>query len=250
MNDVVDDTQVNVNDDGSSVKPDEAAIAAQKTQEELNTLLEEEGFESLEGLTEALTNQKEYKEKLGNITPEKLQEIAKKANTLDTYNAYWAAEDNKKRLDNMEPDDRIHELESENKQLRLTKTQEEGVQKEAQELTNAIAAWDTEIIASVDQEDATEAQKEFVKGILGPDNPTNSLTMADLTSKKAVNKAVKDAITATKKFADAIIKDYRDGKYKAPDITSTDNASPVPDKTKIKSMADAHKIFREIMTKK
>lgn len=270
MNEIIDDTQVDVNDGtGSGAGPDDGNgtgakpgddklpfdkhpkwIAARTAEKDLNEMLDDHGFDSMGDLTNALAHQEEFEEVLGNLTPKDLQAIYKKANTLDGYNNYWAAKDDAERIDGMDPDDRMRELENENKHLKLTKVQEEAMQKDARNTANAISFFDTEVIAAVDQEDVPDAMKEFVKGYLGPDNPTNSLTKADLINKKVAKTAVKNVVKAAQKFADAIIKDYRDGKYKAPNISSTKIASPVLGDKKIKNLDDAAKAFKELMTRK
>ena len=176
-----------------------------------------------------------------------------KAKTLDRYNEYWAAEDAKnKKVDNdddeEDTDKRVARLEKELKEFRSSKDKEMADEAEAKEANRVIEDFTTEVSSFIEKDEAIPKEYyPFVNEFLGVKNPFNEI---DITNKVEVRKMAKDGIKKIQEFEQAIIKRYRDGKIKIPDITSTDTDTKVDeDKPVIKNLKDARKSITEMMTK-
>jgi len=254
---VKDETQTDVTDtktdtsvsdaDKSKAESDEKFKAAVEAQESLTSLLEDHGFDSLEDLQEELKSSASLKGKIGSAD---LEEIMKKANTLEKYEEYWASQKEKEKRSEEEPDDTITRLEREIRELKTNKTNEDKSTKQMQESIKAIESFDSEVATLVDKKEIPENQRDILLEFLGVNNPANEI---DITNKVAVRKVTKDGIEKFNKFVSAIqkqsVEDYRAGKLKIPDMSSTETVAPEIGKENIKTLKDARKVMLETLTK-
>jgi len=230
-------------DPDSGKSPDtEAALEAKG---KLDDLLEVHGYDSLEDLTEAIQNSKSVMSKIGD---KDMEEILEKANTLDKYNEYWAAEELKKKDENIDDSDRIARLEKELDSFKSGKEKEESDRKTQQEAEKVIEDYRTEITSFIGkQEEIPEEYRSFTIEFLGVNNPFNEV---DITNKVAVRKMAKDSVKKIQDFEQVIIKRYLEGKVKVPDITKIEGAAPETGKVDVKNLKQARTSMAEILTKK
>lgn len=223
---------------------------AQKSAKALDGLLKDHGFDSLEDLTDMLKDGKDIKGKLGGLN---LDEVLQDANTLKSYQEYWAAEEDKKKGDDEDEDDAVAKLQKEVDALKSGKTDEERRTKALQDTERIIEEFNTEVNSLVEKDEGIpETYRPFVTEFLGVNNPANDI---DISDSKAVRTMAKDG---AKKFTDFIKKvkedgaqEYRAGKLEIPPISPTEEsvATQLEEKP-VKNLKEARKTAIEIMTKK
>jgi len=195
-------------------------------------------FESIEQVIEHVNEGKSLK---GKLSGKNLDDLLAKAETLESYQEYWAKqEEEKKRLDEL-PDDTIKRLEDKLKEEKRRNDDVDRRQKEAVEAQKAVKAYEKEV-SSILKEKVTSDEAKFIKEHFGIGNPLNDLDINDM---KAVNKMVEDGLKKKEAYDQAVIKKYLDGKTAIPNIPSGDTS--VPPATEVKNMKEARKIFGEQM---
>ncbi len=250
--DIKDTTNVDVTDKtgddkdkSSSIDPGEFE-KAQESAKALSGLLEDHGFDSKEDLAEALSSGKDLKDLLGDTDA---KEVLEKAKTLDSYEQYWATQDDKKKAEDETDDERIDRLE---KRLNASESakKEEALKRSAlDESQKALETFNTEVKGMVEKTEAIpEEYRPFAGEFLGVDNPANEI---DITKPAEVRKMAKEGITKIQDFEQAVIKRYREGKLKVPDMTVTEPIDVESIKElKPKTIAEARKMATEILQKK
>jgi len=244
-NEIIDGTQTNVPEEKASTQDKSPELeAAMKAKGELDDLLETHGYDSLEDLTEAVQKSKTVLSKIGTTD---IEEILEKANTLDRYNEYWANEELKKKDVELEDSDRIAKLEKELNDFKSSKSKEESSRKAQEEAEKVIQNYANEITSFIGkQEEIPEEYRPFAHEFLGVNNPFNEIDIAD---KVAVRKMAKDNVKKIQDFEQAVIKRYRDGKIKIPEISSTEGAAPETGEVIIKNLKESRKGMLESLTK-
>lgn len=252
--DIIDDITKDVkgkskSDDTSQIDKGEFE-KAQKSAKALDGLLKDHGFDSLEDLTDALKDGKDFKGKLGDLD---LDEVLEDAKTLKSYQEYWAAEDDKKKGDDEDEDDAVAKLQKEVDALKSGKDDEDRRTRALQDSERIIEEFNTEVTSLVEKdEEISEDYRPFVNEFLGVNNPANDI---DISDSKAVRKMAKDG---AKKFTDFIkkvkedgAKEYREGKLEIPPISPTEESvvTQLEDKP-VKNLKDARKSAVEIITKR
>ena len=242
------DKDTSVSDaDKLKTEGDEKFKVAVEAQGNLNGLLEDYGFDSLEDLQEGLKSSVDLKSKIGE---KDLDQILKDSNTLERYEEYWSSQKEKEKRSDEEPDDTIGRLEKEIKDLKISKADEDKSNRQMEDSVKAIESFDSEVTALMDKKEIPENQREILFEFLGVSNPANEI---DITNKVAIRKMAKDGIKKFDEFVSSIqkqsVEDYRAGKLKIPDISSTETEAPEIGKTEIKTLKDARKGLLENLTK-
>jgi len=252
VEDIKDTTNVDVTDKGddkdksSSIDPGEFE-KAQESAKALSSLLEDHGFDSKEDLQEALSTGKDLKDLLGDADA---KEVLEKAKTLDSYEQYWATQDDKKKADD-EPEDsdeKVARLEKKITSWETSKREEELKRSALDESQRVLATFNTEVKGMVEKNEAIpEEYRPFAGEFLGVDNPANEI---DITKPTEVRKMAKEGIKKIQDFEQAVIKRYREGKLKVEDITPTEpiDAEAIKEKQP-KTIAEARKMATEILQK-
>lgn len=212
----------------------EKAVKAEKN---LNTLLEKHGFESTEDLVDALESNSALAKKLGDRD---LDAIIKAADTLEGYEAIWAAEETKRQKEDETDDDRFSRLEKELQDLKDEKVRERDQEKATRESQEALEAHEAAVTAISREQDISEGQIPFFKEFMGVNNP---ILDVDLDNKAAVRKMLKDQSKKYNDFVTGIIKGYTEGKIKLADVPAVE--PPGPEKKEAKNLKEARGMAKE-----
>lgn len=238
-------TKTDVSDKTTSTQDKDPKLeAALEAKEKLDDLLETHGYDSLEDLSTAIQKSNDVATKLGKAD---LAEILEKASTLDKYNEYWAAEEISKKKTEEEPDESITRLEREIKALKSSKEKEDSDNKALEEASKAVKDFNLEVTSFTEgQEEIPEEYRSFTNEFMGVNNPFNDI---DITNKIAVRKMAKDGVKRVQDFEQAVIKRYRDGKIKIPEMTKTESVASETGKVDIKNLKQAKATMLETLTK-
>ena len=248
---IKDTTKVDVTDKtgddkgaSSSIDPGEFE-KAQAGSKALTSLLEDHGYDSKEDLITALSDNKDLRDKVGDA---KIDDLMAKAKTLDSYEQYWASQDTKAKREDETPDERVDRLEKRLDASEAAKRQEALKQSQLDENQKALDSFGTEIKDALAKGDATpEEYRAFMSEFLGVNNPANEV---DITNQADVRKMTKAGVKKVQDFEQAVIKRYRDGKIKVPDITPVEPADVNEIKAKQpQNLAEARKIATEVLQK-
>lgn len=264
MGDVEDTTQVDVenqtdesgsdddttDDDTSSDdnKDDDLDTGATKlegkeAQSFIDDVLDDYGLESADELKDWLKNYRDLKGKIGDRD---FDEIVKNAETLETYQKHWARQERERQKEGETPEETIARLEKENEELQTTRKKESERRKQAKAAERAYESFCDTVDSTIKAEKAIPKEyRPFLSEFLGVENPINEV---DIEDRAAVRKLTKEGIKKLQKFEQAIIKRYRDGKTKIPNVTSSSDTQTdtTPDKSKEpKTLKDARRILHE-----
>lgn len=212
----------------------EKAITAQKS---LDGLLEKHGFETVDEVIDALESGSTLAKKLGD---KDLDAIIKAADTLEGYEAIWAADEAKIKKEDETDDDRIAILEKEIKAFKDEQLKKEATSKAAKESQAALEAYEATVANTAKESDIPEGQLPFFKEFMGINNPVLDIELDD---KAAVRKVMKNQSKKYNDFVQTIIKGYTDGKIKLVEIKPAEPV--VPDKPEAKNLKEARKMAIE-----
>ena len=244
MTDVVDKTAEIIDDEDldkdldAGNKPADAELKiAQKDQQFLKDTLDTYGLDSPEDLESFLENLTSLK---GKVADRNLDELIEKAETLEKYQEYWAAQEANKLKDEEDPDETVARLEKELKAIKSSKTQEEQGRKQAEIAEKSIKEFNSEIRTFLTkQEHVPKEYAPFISMLMGVDNPSNEV---NLDSKPEIRKMAKSMLKKVEQFEQLVIKRFKDGKTKIPAMSETE--TPAPDDSrgkKIMNLAEAKK---------
>jgi len=239
----VTDTKVDDTKASSSIDPGEFE-KAKESAAALSSLLEDHGFDSKEDLVEALSTGKDLKDLLGDADA---KEVMEKAKTLDSYEQFWATQDEKKKDDDepLDSDEKVARLEKKITSWEKSKREEELRRSALEESQKALETFNTEVKGVVEKNEAIPKEyRPFVGEFLGVDNPANEI---DITKPAEVRKMAKDGIKKIQDFEQAVIKRYREGKLEMTPIEPLD-VDQVKEKQP-KNLAEARKMATEILQK-
>jgi hypothetical protein len=243
--DVTDVTKVDDTKASSSIDPGEFE-KAKESAEALTSLLKDHGFDSKEDLVKALSSGNELKGKIGDV---KVEDILAKAKTLDSYEQYWAAQDTKTKREEETSEETVARLEKRLDAFETGKKKEDLQKSRLEENKKVLDSYGIEVKGVVDKDEGiSEEYRPFVGEFLGIDNPANDV---DITNKAEVRKMAQDGIKKVQNFEQAVIKRYRDGKIKIPEMTKTEPVDTESIKEqKPQNLAEARKIATEILQKR
>lgn len=214
----------------------------------LDNLLKANDLEDVDELVALLESGKKVHGKAVDL--DKLDEIIKKATTLDQYEKYW--EDERKKGETLEQ--RLARLEKENKALHSKTETEEKAKREGDESRKAIDFYENEIKTSIgSMEGLSDSERAFLSWSLGVGNECNDISITDKRQiKRVVNSGTKKYTELVKSVKEEGIKEYLAGKREIPIVPSGGEspAASTPDlKTTLGSAAKRAKAFSEYLRK-
>lgn len=214
------------------------------TKNELDRLLSEKGFDSMEELEEALERGTELTKEIGDRD---LKDILEKAATLEHYEEQWKIKDEQTLKETEEPEETVKRLEKALKdEQSKTKLRDDERRRQVEAQAN-VTKYDklvrTEIAGITD---IPAEHRPVVEMLMGVNNPAIDIDIADT---RAVKKMVKDIGKKVSGFEQAVIKRYRDGKVDVPVITKTDPAPSDLKENQPKNIREATKIASEKLLK-
>jgi hypothetical protein len=261
MPDVVDQTSQQVGDEGGNDSQDASAKPDQKPGDEgkgtsppggsgdeagegkidVESILDEYGLESPDELKDWLNNMQSLKGRIGDAD---FDEIVDGFETLKSYQAKWAADERAKLKEKETPEETIARLEKENEELHGKRKQDREQLKAAESAKAAIKGFTKTVTAVIDgDESVPQSWRPFVSEFMGVKNPINEV---DIEDRASVRKLTKEGIKKMHQFAQTIIKEYRDGKVKIPDVTTTqETSSTTAEEKKPKTLSEARRLMHE-----
>ena len=207
------------------------------------SLMEKNGLESVDDLVELAESGKKVKGK--QVDLDRLDEIQKKAEKLDKYEAFWKDQEEKKLRDTEYPDQTIARLEKQLKAKEAADKHKEESQRQQEAAKQALKNYDREIQSLVREMELPKEQQAFAIEFMGVNNPFNEI---DITDRKAISRMVADQTKKFEALKQSIIKEYIGGKESVPKTGSTASAAPMGDKPKI-MLKDARKALHEAMNR-
>ena len=202
----------------------------------IDKFMETNGFESVEEMLQHVADGKDLK---GKLSGRDLTELIKKAETLESYEEYWAKQEEDKKRQEELPDETIRRLEKEKEAEKKRADAIENKHKEAEAAKKAVRAYEKEVNTLLKEKlDASESK--FIKEFFGIGNPLNDI---DITDTKAVTKMVDEGLKKKEAYDQAVIKRYLDGKMEVPKIPS--GQPPTDPPVEIKTMKGARKALKE-----
>ena len=193
----------------------DAAVAAQ---EKLNSILEDNGYDSMEELQEELDGGKSLRELLGDRDA---KDILTKAETLEKYEAHWKEQERRKQQEEEEPEDTIARLKRENQELLSAENERLTRSKKVQEAETAIKTFTSVCDAEMDKAELPKEYRKFVSQFLGVDNPANNV---DVSKRTEIKTFAKGQIKSFKDLEQAVIKNYLAGKTKVEKVAAVDTS--------------------------
>ncbi len=214
--------------------------AARQAEKKLDALLKANEVEDPDDLVELIQKGKAVKGKLADLN--QLDAILEKAATLDKYQAYWAAEDEKKRRQGEDPEETIKRLEGKLSEKDTRERQRDADRQAREEASKAIQGYDREVKDLIAEMEIPKEQSSFVMKLCGVGNPFNDI---DITDRKAIKRVVSQLTKEKEEYDQLVIKNYLKGKDEIPKVGSSGTGAE-KEKPKI-YLKDARKIFLERM---
>ncbi|MFA5340319.1 MAG: hypothetical protein WC332_00940 [Clostridia bacterium] len=214
------------------------------------SLMEANGLEDVDELKDLIeSGKKVYGKK---VDLDKLDEIVGKAEKLDSYELYWAQQNELKRRNEETPEQTIARLEKQNQEISHRVTAKEQAEKDAQAAKQSVEFYEGEVKTALDlMDDLKPNEREFISWTLGVQNDCNEIT---LTDKKAVKKVITSGVKKYQKMVEAIkeeaIKAYLAGKESIPKVPSTDGASTATKPEPPKGLKGLRSAFMEAVSRK
>lgn len=233
-------TQDNLGIDGSGGEVT-GKLKGAEAQEFVDDLLDEYGLESPDELKEFMGGLAGLKGKIGD---KDLDKILENSETLERYQQHWAKQEREKQKEGETPEETIARLEKENEELANTRIKESERRKQAQAAERAYEGFCDTIESTIAQDKSIPKEyRPFLSEFLGVENPVNEV---DIEDRAAVRKIAKNGIKKFAAFEQAVIKRYRDGKIKVPEVTSSGESQTTVDKDKSdtgpKNLSEARKL--------
>jgi hypothetical protein len=240
------DVKANAEKD-AQLQADPKYKAASEAASKLENLLKANDVEDVDDLVALLESGKKVHGKVADLS--KIDEIIKKAQTLDQYEEYWAAERKKGET----PEQTIARLQKENQALASKTKAEEAAKREATESQKAVEAYESEVKAAVNSaEGLSDSEKAFLAWSLGVGNECNEITITDKKQvKRVVNSGMKKYTELVKSMKDEGVKEYLAGKREIPKVPSGGGDSPATPAPQLpKGLRGLRNAFKEMVTPK
>ena len=205
----------------------------------IDTFMTANNLDSLEDLMTHVTEGRDLKGKLGE---KDLKTLLDNNELLESYQEYWAKEEEGKKRQDELPDDTIKRLEDKLADEKRRNDDVDRKQQESKEAKKAVIGYEKEV--KVLLSDLSPSEGKFIKEHFGIGNPLNDI---DITDTKAVHKMVADGLKKKDEYDQAVIKSYLDGKKEPPVIPSGD--PPVEKSPEVKNMKEARSSLREQLGK-
>ncbi len=214
--------------------------SARKAEKQFNELLEANDCDSVEDLLEVIEAGNLVR--VRGISKDKLDEIVKKATTLDQYETYWKQQEELNKRGQEDPQDTIRRLEHELNARNMTVKEREAREKADVEAKQTADAYDNEVTKLIGAaETLPENEREFVIKFFGVDNPANEI---DIRNRKEIKRVVSEGLKWLEDYKQTVIQNYLAGKSGIPKIPSSQiPGSETP--PKIKNLEDARNRLAE-----
>lgn len=208
---------------------------------DVQEILDEFGLDSPDDLKGFVGKLSEMRGKIGDNDLDMLLENTK---TLNKYQAEWQRQDEEKRREKETPEETIARLSKEKDQaVNHNKTQSD--KKKASQAAKVVLEEFESTIDSVIKtaKDLPESYRPMFRKFMGIGNPINEV---DITDKAALRRLTKSSMKEMQNFAQEVIKDYRAGKIKIPNVDPVVPASADAGKGKEpKNLKEAKAIMME-----
>jgi phosphopantetheinyl transferase (holo-ACP synthase) len=218
---------------------------AYKIGKSITALMKANNLEDVDDLQELLESGKKVHGK--QLDLDNLDEIVKKAQTLDKYEDFWKKDAEAKKRQTEDPQQTIARLEERNEELAKKFSQKESSEKESKEMKTAVSYYEREVISNLSDLEMTKPEKEFIAYTLGVGNECNEI---QITDKREVKRVVKDALNKYTNLAKTIkeegVKEYLAGKTSIPKVASPGTVAATKIEP-IKGLKNLHKAFAERM---
>lgn len=216
-------------------------IAARAAEKNLNSLLSDNGYETIEDLVEGLHSGRNLEGMLGNRD---LAQVIADAETYAKYNTYWAEQDAATAAETQNPDDKITALEKTVKDLIAGRDKEKREATEKEQNVVALGSFKSEVNSFIAKDDTIpEEYRSFIAEFSGVDNRFNDII--DIADKTQIRAMMNDHLKKFRDIEQVIIQRYIDGKAKIIPMSSTTPADPTPPIPKVKNIAEASVILKE-----
>lgn len=216
-------------------------IAARAAEKNLNSLLSDNGYETIEDLVESLQSGRNLEGMLGSRD---LTQVIADAETLAKYNTHWADQDAATAAETQNPDDKITALEKTVKDLIAGRDQEKREATEKEQNVVALGSFKSEVNSFIAKDDTIpEEYRSFIAEFSGVDNRFNDII--DIADKTQIRAMMNDHVKKFRDIEQVIIQRYIDGKAKIIPMSSTTPVDPTPPKPKVKNIAEASVILKE-----
>lgn len=183
---------------------------------------------------------------------DKIDEITKKAQTLDQYETYWKQQEELKRRNEETPEDTIKRLTKALEDSEVKHANREKTEREAKEAKDAVTFYESEVKNLLqDNEDLSTDEKAFMAWSLGVGNDCNEI---QITDKKQIKRVISDGVKKYNNLVKAIketaVKEYLAGKTSIPKVPSSDGIVATPKTEPPKGLKGLRKAFIEGMAHK
>jgi len=207
----------------------------------LQKLLKANDLDDPDDLEELVSSGKMVKGKLADLN--QIDELIAKAQKLDSYETYWAAEKDRKEREESDPVTRAERAESKLAETERRQRADEGAKKQREETKAAIGNYEKEVTSLVKELGLQKEQEPFILEMYGVGNPSNDV---DIYDKKAIKRLVADGQKKVEAFKQSVIAEYLKEK-KGIVLTGQGTESVGGEKPAKIMLKDARKIFLETM---
>jgi len=207
-----------------------------KPDQAIQSVLDEYGLDSPEDLKGFLKNLSDLNNRVGDSD---IEELKKKAATLDRYQKQWEKEEERKRQEDETPEETIARKNKENRELKKQLEAQKANRDEEEENTRLLQSFNKTVTSVVKAtKDLPAEDHAFLSEFLGVNNEINEVDLAD---KAGIKRIAKASVKKLKEHNQRVIKRYLKGKESVPKITtSTETPSEEPKKItrkNVKAMA-------------
>jgi len=222
----------------------------ESSETDLQDLLDDLGYESLDDLKEDLQDSESIKKKLKGRTLDEVIEAADSTSEVDD----WEDDDNTD-LDKDDDDDLNKTIRAKDREIRKLKAkiaEDYETSRSQQEETRIMKRYGDNVRKLVDDYDIPDAIRDQVEEIfldqMGVDNPINDAQIEDGRQVRRIGvKKLKRLLDTIQTLSEAKIEDKREKRNKIPKVPPVKGTAPeVP---KIKSIKHATQVMKEVVKK-
>ena len=207
--------------------------------EKLQKLLKANDLDDPDDLEELVASGKVVKGKLADLN--QIDELIAKAQKLDSYEAYWMAEKDRKEREESDPVTRAERAESKLAETEHRRRVEEGAKRQREETKAAIGNYEKEVTSLIKELGLQKEQEPFILEMFGVGNPSNDV---DIYDKKAIKRLVADGQKKVEAFKQSVIAEYLKEK-KGIVLTGQGAESVGGEKPARINLKEAHKMAKE-----
>jgi hypothetical protein len=218
--------------------------SARLAEQKLQGLLKANDLEDVDDLVALVESGKKVHGKVDDL--DNIEELKKKAETLDRYNAHWARQKEIERRQTEDPNETIARLERESNELKTSKARDEQAKKETEEAEKSVKFYEGEVRSIIGDMELSDQEKEFLSWSLGVGNECNDIQITDKRAiKKVVNSGMKKYTDLVKAIKEEGIKSYLAGKESIPIVPSGGQPPASIPVTTLKTASQRLKAFGE-----